>query len=298
MPKPLSIDTISIASTQSSQKTTISAQVPTSSPVELYAGHISSPLRLTNPALVWITAFPHTVDSRPHGKTNILLLSRDYDDLRLAQRNLRNPRKNPDHAINHLHRSALLQASDNILQRKLKRSKFCPRLRACRPIPPVQSKKEARDLDDAQDQRIADAFAEYLPPQLPPSLEEDMQFNAFYKNPVIHRARFPALFRAMVPAGWRGLSVHPADGQRVHVLELSEWAIQDLSLCWESSEDGEGWPEEDFLKTFLRRTVSCSSRYEIETPKEGARPLLPRRADTVESDRGNDEEGTEGFDRG
>ncbi|KAI4119291.1 MAG: hypothetical protein LQ338_007298 [Usnochroma carphineum] len=258
------------------------------SPIELYSGPTEQ-TQLASPTVIWLTAFPHTIGSPPGGPTNIVLLSRNYTDLRKAQRSLRNPRKSPGYAFNFLYRGPLLQARENILQRYTKpKSKnhgfFWAKHETVVEEPPVQSAKEARDLDDDQDRRIADAFAEVLP-QLPPSLEEDLSFNAFYRGPGIRgpqrRAyQFPVVFRAMVPLGWRGLSVNPYP-DNVHVMELTEDVVEDLSGLYGRTW-GWGFPEEeeeDVWRTFLKRTRSWSSRYEVESPREGT---VPRRASTVE----------------
>lgn len=154
---------------------------------------------------------------------------------------------------------------------------FLPRMEARCLIPP-KTGKEARKLDDQEEKRIADAFADHFPNELPPTLEEDLHFNAFCRNPVLHESnqfRWPVFFRAMVPADWRGLSPYPADEHQVHILELTDKVIEDLCILWHRAWDCE-WPEADILQ----RTDSCSSRYEIESPRErSTRPEQPRPAE-------------------
>ncbi|KAL8926569.1 MAG: hypothetical protein Q9208_002896 [Pyrenodesmia sp. 3 TL-2023] len=186
----------------------------TRSPIELFSGDVDPPMTLEDSIVVWMTAFPHTIDSRPSAGTHMVLVSRDYADLRRAQRNLRKPREDYEsNLFNRRHRVRLLRARESMLQQRIKQMDFLPRVEARSLVPP-KTRKEARELDDKQEQSIADAFAKRFPRQLPPTLAEDLLFNAYCKNPVLHetnRARWPVFFRAMVPADWRGLSPYPAD---------------------------------------------------------------------------------------
>ncbi|KAL8715697.1 MAG: hypothetical protein Q9225_006304 [Loekoesia sp. 1 TL-2023] len=261
------------------------AQSMPTSPVELVSGPVGWTHKLDNPTLVWITAFPHAIGSTPSHGTNVILLSRDFADLQTARRKLRKPGEDPGY--DKLYGRPLHRARGGILGRREKpeKTKWWPKPKA-HSVQWVTSIQEARRLDDAQDQSIADAFADHLPPinEWPPSLAEDLEFNLFYKNGAFHddeRAQFPLVFRAMVPSDWRGLSPHPADEHNVHVLELTESVKEDLTRFWFKTWDYE-WPEPDLYRSVIKRMRSWSSRYEVDVDDERfMRSETLQRASTV-----------------
>ena len=177
-------------------------QLRTTSPVELFSGPVGWTFKLDDPTLVWITSFPHTLGGRPGCGNNIVLLSRDFADLRNAQTNLRQPGKDP--SFDDTYGIQLHTAREEIIKRsEPRKKKWWPQPK----MPPIQmitNKKHARKLDDEQEDRIANAFAEHLiMDDLPPSLAQDLDFNTFYKRGVVRNAnyqpQFPLVFRAMVP---------------------------------------------------------------------------------------------------
>ncbi|KAL9601256.1 MAG: hypothetical protein Q9219_002661 [cf. Caloplaca sp. 3 TL-2023] len=228
--------------------------------------------------LAWMTAFPHQVGGRVSNNTNLVLLSRDFTDLRTAQKNLRQPGR--DIVFDVTYGSTLQHTREGILKRaekpeKKKKPKGCWLKTAKKPCTQrAMCKRHSRHLDDQQDRRIADTFADsFFGDCLPPSLKQDLEFNVYHDSGVLGhnngQAQFPLVFRAMVPVNWRGLSPHPADVHNVHILELTEAVRDDLIRFWYHSWDLREWPEVDIYETRLKRMRSWNSRYEVDDDDDG-----------------------------
>ncbi|KAI4182291.1 MAG: hypothetical protein L6R41_006074 [Letrouitia leprolyta] len=260
------------------------------SAVELDSGRVGWTDKLDNPTLIWLTSFPHTINSLQSTGNPLVLVSRSFSGLRNAQQKLRHPGKNLEFDRKygialHCARSRIIIQNQQRLQPKGKKWSLTKPNSAA--MKGVMTRSEARKLDDESDQTIADAFAVHLSSSgLPPCLADDLSFNAIYKphdprfyNPSVtsssstilsastsgEHAQFPVVFRAQVPSDWRGLSQNRADEHQVHVLELTESVREDLTRFWFKTWDPKNWPEDDSISGGpLKRTKSWNSIFEVD----------------------------------